>query len=63
MGAMLVTGVAFHTAFVVFGFGRLFNLGLTGFVAVVPWILPTLIGVPALVIWTRHYQRKFGDAA
>ncbi len=63
MGAMLSTGVAFHSAFAVFGFGRLFDLGLTGFVAVVPWVLPTLIGVPALVIWTRHYQRKFGDAA
>ena len=48
-------------SFAVFGLGRLFNLGLTGLVAVVPWILPTLIGVPAFVIWTRHYQRKFDD--
>ncbi len=61
MGAMIGVGIAFHTAFAVFGSRQLFDLGLTGFVAVIPWILPAAIGVPATFIWTRHYQRKFGD--
>lgn len=63
MGAMIGAGIAFHTAFAVFGSNRIFDLGLSGFVAVIPWILPALVGIPATVIWTRHYQRKFGDAA
>lgn len=61
MGAMIGTGIAFHTAFAVFGSTRLFGLGLEGFVAVIPWIAPALIGIPASIIWTNHYKRKFGD--
>lgn len=61
MGAMIGTGVAFHTAFAVFGSLRIFDLGLEGWVAVLPWITPALIGIPAILIWTRHYQRKFND--
>ena len=26
---------------------------------VVPWILPTVLGLPAIAIWTRRYRRKF----
>lgn len=61
MGAMMGTGIAFHTAFAVFGSSRLFDLGLEGFVAVIPWILPALIGIPGNIIWTNHYKKKFGD--
>jgi hypothetical protein len=63
MGSMLGGGIAFHTAFLVLGAGRLFGLSLDGPAAAVPWILPTLIGVPASGIWTRYYQRKFGELA
>ncbi len=61
MGSMIGAGIAFHTAFAVFGMTRLFDIGLNGWVAVIPWILPTVIGVPASVIWRRHYQRKFNE--
>ncbi|MFT5098897.1 MAG: hypothetical protein ACI9HY_001011 [Planctomycetaceae bacterium] len=61
MGAMIGTGIAFHTAFAVFGISRLFDLGLDGWIAVIPWILPALIGIPGTVIWTRYYKRKFND--
>lgn len=61
LGAMLGGGIAFHTAFAVFGSAQLFDLGLTGWVAVIPWVLPAAIGIPATSIWTRHYQRKFGE--
>lgn len=61
LGAMLGAGIAFHTAFAVFGASRLFDIGLTGWVAVIPWVLPAAVGIPATAIWTRHYRRKFGE--
>ena len=63
MGAMLGAGIAFHTAFAVFGINRLFDIGLTGWVSVIPWVAPALVGIPATAIWTRHYRRKFGELA
>lgn len=61
MGAMIGTGIAFHTAFAVFGASRIFELQLSGWLAMVPWIAPALIGIPAITLWTRHYRRRFGD--
>jgi len=61
MGAMLGTGIAFHTAFAVFGSSRIFNLGFEGWVAVLPWITPALVGIPANIIWTNYYKKKFND--
>lgn len=63
LGAMLGAGIAFHTAFAVFGSAQLFDLNLTGWVTVVPWIAPTIIGIPAITIWTRYYRKKFGELA
>ena len=63
MGAMIGAGVAFHTAFAVFGFGRLFNIQPSGAWGIVPWILPVAIGIPGNIIWERAYRRKFGDTA
>ncbi len=61
LGSMIGAGIAFHTAFTVFGMSRLFDLGLTGALAVIPWVLPAIIGIPASVIWRRHYQKKFKE--
>ena len=63
LGAMLGSGIAFHTAFAVFGSTRLFDIGLTGWVAIIPWIAPTAIGIPAIFLWTRHYRLKYRDPA
>ena len=63
LGAMIGSGIAFHTAFAVFGSTRLFDIGLTGWVAIIPWVAPAAIGIPAIVIWTRHYRLKFGETA
>lgn len=61
LGAMLGAGIAFHTAFAVFGANRLFSLGLEGWLAVVPWVLPAAIGIPATALWEKRYRRRFGD--
>jgi hypothetical protein len=55
---MIGAGVAFHTAFAVFGMSRLVDTGILGPVAVLPWILPTLIGVPAAMLFSRKYRRS-----
>jgi hypothetical protein len=61
LGAMIGSGIAFHTAFAVFGVTRLFDIGLDGWIAIIPWVAPTAIGILAITIWTRHYRRKFGE--
>jgi hypothetical protein len=63
LGSMLGGGIAFHTAFIVFGAQRLWAYHLAGPLAIVPWILPTIIGIPAIVVWTRYYRRRFDRAA
>lgn len=63
LGSMIGGGIAFHTAFAVFGVQRLWAYELAGPFAVVPWILPTVVGLPAIAIWTRRYRRKFNRRA
>ena len=63
MGSMLGGGIAFHTAFLVLGAGRLFGIQLDGPVAAIPWLLPTLIGVPASAVWTSYYKKRFNEGA
>jgi hypothetical protein len=63
MQSMLAGGIAFHTAFLVLGAGRLFGIALDGPAAIVPWLLPTVVGVPATSIWVNQYRRKFRETA
>jgi len=60
MQGMLGAGIAFHTAFAVFGSNRIFHFQLEGPWALVPWVLPPMIGIAGTNIWVRYYQRKFG---
>jgi len=63
LGGMIAAGIAFHTAFAVFGVRQLFHMNLEGWTAVLPWVLPAAIGIPAIAVWTRHYRRRYGDLA
>ena len=64
MDGMLGAGIAFHTAFFVFGASSFFNPLLAGTpLQLLPWILPTLVGVPAGVIWKRKLLRQSGAGA
>ena len=51
---MCGTGVAFHTAFIVFGANRLFGFRLPGAWTLLPWIAPPAIGL----FLTARYVRK-----
>jgi hypothetical protein len=63
LGSMLAGGIAFHTAFAVFGIQRFIEYDLGGIVGLLPWVLPTVVGTIAITILTRHYRKKFGDVA
>lgn len=58
LDGMFGAGIAFHTAFFVFGAKSFFNplLGGTS-LQILPWILPTIIGLPAGIIWKRKIKR------
>lgn len=62
LNALIGCGVAFHTAFAVFGMSRFVALDLPGVWQVLPWILPAAIGLPAGFIWTRYYRRRMTAA-
>jgi uncharacterized membrane protein len=59
MGDMFGTCIAALTAFMVQNAPR---LGLGKFSLVV-WLAPTAVLLPVLVLWQRHYRRRFGAAA
>ena len=58
LGAMLGAGIAYHTAFAVFGMTRIAELALERWLLLVPWLLPTVVGIPAIILWTRHYRSQ-----
>jgi hypothetical protein len=58
MRGMLGAGIAFHTAFAVFGLGRLFGLAPQGAWWFLPWIVPAAIGIPIMILWNRSYKRR-----
>lgn len=54
--AMVMSGIAVHTALLVFGIGRTLGLALSGAMLYLPWLLPTVIGLP-LVLWRVKRER------
>lgn len=62
MEGMIGAGIAFHTAFAVFGGQRLFGEWLTGPLRLVPWVAPAIVGTFGLAVWKRSYERRFADA-
>jgi hypothetical protein len=61
LGAMLGGGIAFHTAFAVLGLSRFVQYDTKGVMGVLPWIAPTLVGVPATILFERHFRTKFRE--
>lgn len=59
LGTALGMGIAFHTAFFVLGMRSFTEAWLTGFWGVIPWILPTLLGIPLISWMEKRYRRRF----
>jgi hypothetical protein len=50
--SQLTAGVTLHTALFVFGTSRTLALNLTGSAALLPWVLPAVVGLP-VISWMR----------
>lgn len=61
MGAMFGAGIAFHTAFLVFGSREVHDMSILGPFNWVPRVAPGIIGVFGGDYWKKFYRRKFGD--
>lgn len=61
LDAMVGAGIAFHTAFLVFGSRAIINYDVLGPFGWVPWILPAIVGTVLANVWKKRYMRKFGD--
>jgi hypothetical protein len=63
MECMLVSGIIFHTAFAITVSNRFLQQGLlSGPAALVPWVLPTAIGVPVTFVWILRHKMRFGSS-
>lgn len=62
MAGMLTGGIAFHTAFAVFGVQRFVEYSPDGIVGILPWVLPAALGSIGIAVWTRIYRHRFGEA-
>lgn len=65
MECMLGCGVAFHTAGLLFALrwlSRNHGISLPTSLMFIPWILPSLIGIPVTNRWIGYYREKFGDS-
>jgi hypothetical protein len=59
LSSMLGTGIAAYTAFLVFGGSRLFPTISGSPYYPVFWVLPSILGVPAIFLTVAYYRRKF----
>lgn len=61
LGAMGGGGIAFHTAFAVFGIQRFIDYGLEGLLGLVPWVAPAIVGTVLIALATRRFKARFGE--
>lgn len=54
--SMITAGIWVHTTLLVFATSRTLGWNLTGWRALVPWLLPAVVGLP-LIVWLRHVRR------
>jgi uncharacterized membrane protein len=57
---MVMSGIAVHTAMLVFGLSRTLGLALPGMLAMLPWLVPAVVGLPALA-WTINRERALSS--
>lgn len=58
LSGTIISGVAAYTAFLAFGAGTMFADLLPGTLQVIPWILPTVIGVVFIKLQKKKYNLK-----
>lgn len=58
MTELLTTGIAAHTAFLVFGASSFISELITGPLAIIPWVSPTVIGFAGIFYARKKYLPK-----
>lgn len=61
LGSMIGTGIAGYTAFLVFGGSRLFPSVARSQLYSIFWVLPSIVGVLAIIATVSYYKRKFHE--
>jgi hypothetical protein len=56
MQGTIISGIAAYTAFLSFGGRSLFGNLLLGYWQIIPWILPTIIGITAITFMKKKYN-------
>jgi len=59
LGSILGSGIGVYTAFFAFGGSRLFETFLNGNLQVVPWILPSIVGIAASLYFSKKYRKQY----
>lgn len=59
LGNIVGAGIGAYTAFFAFGGRRLFAGLLTGDLQIIPWILPTIVGIFVTSYFTRKYRQQY----
>lgn len=57
LSGMIISGIAAYTAFFAFGGRSMMGHILTGYWQILPWVLPTIIGIFAIKYHKRKYEK------
>lgn len=57
LSGMIISGIAAYTAFFAFGGRAMIGHILTGYWQILPWVLPSIIGVFAIAYQKRKYEK------
>ena len=55
---LIAAGIGAHTAFFVFGANRVLSGLLSGYLSMIPWILPGVVGTVLIVWQARKYRPR-----
>lgn len=63
ISGMLVSGIAGYTAFAVFGGRSFFSEYLSGYWSIIPWVMPTVVGIIIIRYYKSSYLKKKSEPA
>ncbi len=63
LSGMIGGGIAAHVAFGAFGLRRIWPAyaNVDGIIGMLPWLTPVVIGMFAIILFSRYYRRKFAN--
>ena len=59
LGSIFGAGIGAYTAFFAFGGRKIFSIFLSGDLQVVPWIIPSIVGITASIYFSKKYRKQY----